>query len=99
MIRAVSIKLIGETPHGVFEAITPQETEVMAEIRSVTMKEFYLAANDGIQPEAVFRLTDEADYHGEKLIEYDGIQYDVIRTYIGKGQTIDITVKRKEINS
>lgn len=99
MIRAVSIKLIGETPHGVFETITPTETEVMAEIRSVTMKEFYLAANDGIQPEAVFRLTDEADYHGEKLIEYDGVQYDVIRTYIGKGQTIDITVKRKEINS
>ena len=99
MIRATTIKLIAEDPHGVFENHTPQITEVFAEVRSVTMKEFYLAQNDGIQPEKVFRLTDEADYHGEKLIEHDGVLYDVIRSYIGKGQSIEITVHKKEINA
>lgn len=99
MIRATNGKLIAENPHGVFETYTPQITEVFLEKKSVTMKEFYLAGNDGIQPDVVFRLTDEADYHGEKLLEYEGIQYDIIRSYAGKGQAIELTCKKKEINS
>ena len=100
MIRATTITLLGESPHGVFESHTPTQTEVFAEVKSVKMSEFYTALNDGIQPEYIFTLTDYADYNGQKTIIYDGTYYDVVRTYTPvNGQTIDITVKRKEINA
>lgn len=99
MIRAVEITFLQENPHGVFESHTPKQRKALAEIRSVGMKEFYLAQNDGIEPEVIFRLTDYADYEGEKLLEYEGVLYDVIRAYTPvDGQTVDITCKRREKN-
>lgn len=99
MVRATEITFYQENPHGVFESHNPTTRTVLAEIRSVGMKEFYLAHNDGIEPELVFRLTDYADYEGEKLVEFNGVMYDVIRAYVPvEGQTIDITVKRREKN-
>lgn len=100
MIRATTITLLRERPHGVFDERIPFEREVFAEIRSVKMTEFYTALNDGIQPEYIFHLTDYADYNGEKTIRYNDMLYDVIRTYTPvNGQTIDITVRKKEINA
>lgn len=99
MIRATTITLLTERPHGVFDPKLPFEKEVFAEIRSVKMSEFYTALNDGIQPEYIFHLTDYADYDGQKIIAFDGQLYDVVRTYTPvNGQTIDITVKKREIN-
>ena len=100
MIRATTITLLTETAHGVFETNTPVRREVFAEVKSVKMNEFYTALNDGIQPEYIFTLTDYADYNGEKTIIYDGTYYDVVRTYTPvNGQTIDITVMKREINA
>lgn len=100
MIRATVITLLTEEPHGVFEERTIVQNEVFAEIQSVKMSEFYTALNDGIQPEYIFKLTDYSDYHGEKLIEYEGQLYDVVRTYTPvNGQTIHITVKKHEVNA
>lgn len=100
MIRATTIVLLSEEPHGVFDTHTPTETEVFAEIQSVKMSEFYTALNDGIQPEYIFKLTDYSDYNGQKLIRYDGNLYDVVRTYTPvDGQTINITVKKHEVNA
>lgn len=100
MIRAGVITLISESAHGVFDSFTPTTTQVFAEIRSVRQSEFYSALNDGIQPQYTFVLTDYADYHDEKLIEYNGLPYDVVRTYTPvDGQTIEITVKKHEVNA
>lgn len=100
MIRATTITLLKEQPHGVFDSHTPTETEVFAEIRSVKMNEFYTALNDGIQPQFIFVLTDYSDYDDQKLIRYDGELYDVVRTYTPvNGQTIQITVKKHEVNA
>lgn len=98
MVKATEITFIGEPPHGVFDTFQHTERTVMAEVKSVGMKEFYMALNDGIQPELVFTLTDYIDYQGEKIFEFDGRIYDVVRTYI-RGQTIDITAKLREVNS
>ncbi len=98
MIMATEITFLSELPHGVFESNTPTERTVFAELKSVGMKEFYLALNDGIEPENVFHLTDYADYDGEKIFRYNGEIWDVIRTYI-KGQGIDITARRREKNA
>lgn len=100
MIRADVITLLSETAHGVFESNTPTETTVFAEIQSVRQKEFYLALNDGIQPEYVFVLTDYADYDDQKLIRWNDILWDVVRTYTPvNGQTIELTVKKHEVNA
>lgn len=100
MIRATTITLLSETAHGVFENNTPSEKTVFAEINSVKMSEFYTALNDGIQPEYVFKLTDYADYGDQKLIRYNNMLYDVVRTYTPvDGQTIYITVKKHEVNA
>lgn len=100
MIRADVITLLSETAHGVFESNTPTETTVFAEIQSVRQKEFYLALNDGIQPEYVFVLTDYADYNDQKLIRWNDILWDVVRTYTPvNGQTIELTVKKHEVNA
>lgn len=100
MIRADVITLLKELPQGVFDRKIPFEKTVFAEIRSVRQKEFYLALNEGIQPTYVFVLTDYADYHDEKLVRYNNELYDVIRTYTPvDGQTIEITVRKHEVNA
>lgn len=99
MIRADVIDLMDELPHGVFDYEYPIKRRVFAEIRSVRQSEFYKALNDGIEPQYTFVLTDYADYDGEKLIKYNGKFYEVIRTYTPvDGQTIEITVKKYEVN-
>lgn len=92
LLRADVINLIAQTPgtHGVFD--TPQETsrQVFCTVRSVGMSEFYRAHEVGLSPEIVFVLTDSADYEGEKIVEYNGRRYEVIRTYVS-GLSIEIT--------
>lgn len=95
MIRATTIDLINETPeaHGVFDAPTETTTTVFAEIRSVSRREFYEAKNANIDPELVFKLTDYADYNGQKVFVYNNERWRVIRTYTN-GQTLEITAGR-----
>ena len=99
MIRADVITLITEPSHGAFDAYTASTQQVYAEIRSVKSSEYYRALNDGIEPQYTFVLTDYADYNGAKLIKYGDKYYDVVRAYTPvDGQTIEITVKKHEVN-
>lgn len=99
MIRADVITLVTESSHGVFESNTPTTTDVFAEILSVKMTEFYTALNEGIEPQYIFKLTDYADYNGQKIVIYNNVEYDVIRAYTPvNGQTVELTVKRREVN-
>lgn len=99
MIRADVIYLLDELPHGIFDYEYPMAKRVFAEIRSVRQSEFYKALNDDIEPQYTFVLTDYADYNDEKLIRYNGRIYEVVRTYVPvDGQTIEITVKKHEVN-
>lgn len=98
MIRAEVITLLKEEPHGVFDNHSPEGRTVFAEIRSVRMSEFYKALNEGIEPQYVFVMTDYVDYEDEKLCEYNGELYDIIRTYV-KNQSIELTVKKHEVNA
>lgn len=94
MLKATTIDLVAESPeaHGVFEAYTPTVTTVFAEVRSVTRSEFYRAKENGIEPTYVFRLTDYADYHGEKIAIMESKRYRIVRSYV-TGQSIELTVE------
>ena len=55
------------------------ETEVYVQPRGVYQAEFYNAAQAGLHPSITFVLTNKADYSGEKVIEWEGQEYTVIR--------------------
>lgn len=77
------ITLVGENPaaHGVFDAPDTESRTVYVSVRSVGMNEAYQAMANGLHPTVVFRLSDSADYHGEKICLFHDKQYRVVRTY------------------
>lgn len=56
------------------------ESEVYVQPRGVYQSEFYNAAQAGLHPSITFYLTNRADYDGQKVIEFEGKDYTVIRT-------------------
>ena len=62
------------------EVITYQDTEVYVMPRGVYQVEFYNAAQAGLHPSITFVLTNREDYHGERLLEFEGRLYNIIRT-------------------
>ena len=92
MIRADAIYLIAESPeaHGIFEPHHEEKRLVPAEIQSVSRSELYRAQANGLNPEYVFVLTDYAEYNGEKIAEWNGTRWAVIRTYVDN-ERIELT--------
>lgn len=62
------------------EIITYTDNQVYVMPRGVYNAEFYNAAQAGLHPSITFVLANKADYNGEKLIEWNGVYYNVIRT-------------------
>lgn len=80
------------------DAVINESTrEVFAEVQSVGQKEFYQAQALGLQPEIKFVLADYYDYNGEKLVEWDGKRYSVLRTY-SASQKLELVCTR-EVNT
>lgn len=52
---------------------------VYVQPRSVYRSEFYSAAQLGLKPSITLYMTNRADYNGEKVLEYEGKEYTVIR--------------------
>ena len=71
--------------------------DVFALIASVGRNEFYAAAHAGLKPEITFQIR-VADYGREELVEYDGMTYQVIRTYQTGTDWIELVCERKVVN-
>lgn len=68
--------------------------DVFCNVTSVSASEFFEAGRAGIRPE--LRATLFAfDYHGETVVELEGVRYGVYRTYLGKGETVELYLERK----
>lgn len=67
------------------EQIQTAERTLMCQIYGVTRNEFYAAAAVDFRPEITVRLSDFADYQGEKTARYNGELYTIIRTYRDAG--------------
>lgn len=52
---------------------------VFVQPRGVYASEFYNAAQLGLQPSLTLYMTNRNDYQGEKILEFDGKEYSVIR--------------------
>ena len=101
MGMADTLTLIAESPkaHGVFDAPQLTQRTVFCTVRSASRRESYEAMSKGHAPELVFELANRADYGGEKLCRYGGIDYEIIRTYWADGDGIELTAKRSNADA
>lgn len=61
------------------EILTYTKSLVYVQPQTVYANEFYQAAQAGLHPEVTFVISNRLDYDGEKLIEWEGKTYNVIR--------------------
>lgn len=61
------------------EIPTITETTVFVQPRGVYSSEFYNAAQLGLKPSVTLFIANRMDYSDQKIIEYEGRDYDVIR--------------------
>lgn len=59
---------------------TVEETEVYVQPRGVYQSEFYNASQLGLKPSLTLFISNKEDYDGQKYLEYEGKEYEVIRT-------------------
>ena len=70
--------------------VTETKSMRFCSVRSVGYNEFYAAKSAGIEPTIVFRMEDYSDYDGQKIVEFHGTRYRVVRTYTNS-QMIELT--------
>lgn len=99
MTRQDVLILIGEIPkaHGVFDQVQEPRRRVYCQVRSVGYNEFYQARAHGLNPTFVFVLADTAEYKNEKICEYNGVRYRIVRTYVDR-QRIELTVEEATVD-
>lgn len=97
MDRSTLITLVNETYskdiYGV-DRKTTTESEVFAQVDSVTRQEFFDAGRNGLNPEYVFRVFSE-DYNGERTVRYNGRQFAVYRTFLGRNDIMELYAERQ----
>lgn len=75
------------------------DTTVCVMPRGVYNAEFYNAAQVGLHPSIVLELANRADYHDEKLVEFNGQLYDVIRAdWTAQRDKISLTLQKRVNN-
>ena len=74
-------------------ALVETRREVFCGVRSIGMKEFYSAHSTDYRPELKLVLADYLDYNDERLADYNGQRYRILRTY-RVGQELELTLER-----
>lgn len=73
--------------------VSESTREVFCSERSIGQKEFYQAHGTDFRPELKLILPDYLEYEGEKLVDYNGQRYRVLRTY-RTGYELELTLER-----
>ena len=97
MDRSDVLFLIGETrtqdENGIWSS-EPHCHEVFCDVQSITRAEWFEAGRNGIKPDFTF-IINRNEYHGEEIVEYEGRRYGVYRTFVGRGESMELYVERK----
>ncbi|MFN2746967.1 phage head closure protein [Bacillus sp. z60-18] len=72
---------------------TETRTTVLCAKKSVTRNEFYNASNSGMKPSLVF-IVHGYEYRKEQKVEFEGIEYNVIRTYETDFEEVELLCER-----
>jgi len=75
------------------------ERTVFVKPRSVYSNDFYQAAQLGLKPSLVLILSNYMDYEGERLVDFEGVRYNVIRVYRKEeSDSLEITLEERTGN-
>lgn len=93
------IKLIGigsaTTVDGIGQYISEKtEVNVIAQIRDITQSEFSSAGLVGFKPSKQFRVR-SWEYCGENIVEYDGVEYSVYRSYLASDGRMELYTEER----
>lgn len=73
----------------------PARREVLCRVRSVTRAEFFEGGRNGLNPSFEFTVF-AGDYRDETVVEFQGKQYGVYRTYrVPESDYLELYVERK----
>lgn len=96
MDRSAVLTLVSEVQtqdsYGIFRTTTSTR-DVFCQVNSVSRQEFFEAGRNGLNPEYEFTMF-AGDYQGERMCIYDGQQYNIYRTYIGRNDAIELYAER-----
>lgn len=73
---------------GIFET-TEEKKKIFCSVESIGASEFFNAGQNGHKPSLKFTVN-RYEYSGESVVEYKGTRYSVYRTYIKKGEAIEL---------
>ena len=97
MDRSNIIWLIKETQtqdeYGVWRT-TYTRRRIFCDVKSVTRDEFFEGGRNGLNPEYQFTVFGP-DYENERIVEYNGQNYAVYRTYLARTDMLEIYVQRE----
>lgn len=79
---------------GIFHKV-PEKTQVFCDVVSVSQAEWYEGSRNGLNPQLRFTVF-RYDYNGQEAIEYNGKEYAIYRTYVGRNETIDLYTEEKK---
>ena len=101
MLKDDVMYLISESPgaHGIFDPPTETKRMVYCQVMSVSRYEFYRAKENGLEPQFIFRLGNRVEYRGEKICEWNGVRYRIVRTYTQDNDSIDLTVEEVTVDA
>lgn len=73
----------------------PVETkkDILCGLKSIGRNEFYNAAATGLKPEITF-IVHAYEYSGQRKVEFEGVTYNVIRTYEPCFEELELTCER-----
>lgn len=66
---------------------------IFCNIKSISQSEFYQAAQAGLRPSITF-IVHLFEYEGQKKVKYNGLEYNVIRTYATGLEEIELICER-----
>lgn len=69
--------------------IIEQATEVIAKLTATKRNEYYQAQALGLKIELTLNIYD-FEYCGQKLLDYNGTRYNILRTYPIKGEMLEL---------
>lgn len=95
MLYADVANLIAQTftVNSIGDAVASESSrQVFVEVKSVGLKRKIEAMATGLNIEFKLILADIQEYKGEKLVEYNGVRYNVLNVYIADDQSVELTV-------
>lgn len=93
VIKLISIETTPDNDG--FPVTTEIKRQVFADKKSVRQSEFYQAALQNINLELMFDVR-TVDYQEEKLLDYEGKRYKIVRTYDKDGEMTELICSRLE---